>query len=152
LGLWTRLQGFRAEALTDLFARREVVRGTYLRATLHVTTARQFVQLRPILGAALDRGMRSILKKALDAFDLDEVVSAARALLDERPRTMEELRDVFAEAGASEVRARAYAVRCALPVLQVPDESQWGFPGSADFAPAESWLKTPIAANATDAR
>lgn len=38
-----------------------------------------------------------------------------------------------------------YAVRCHLPLVQVPVEgSEWAYPGVADFAVAETWLGAPV--------
>ena len=39
-----------------------------------------------------------------------------------------------------DVRALGYAVRTHLPLVQVPSETRWGWPGAASFAVAESWL------------
>jgi hypothetical protein len=42
-----------------------------------------------------------------------------------------------------------YAVRTQLPVIQVPVESDWGYPAVADFAAAESWLDAPLGSDGT---
>ena len=49
LGLWSRIAGFERRDLTRLLTRREVVRGTLMRGTLHLTSARDYVSFRPVL-------------------------------------------------------------------------------------------------------
>ena len=58
IGLWARVEGFRRDALTKLLVDRKVVRATFLRGTLHVASARDFVALRPALQPVLGAGMR----------------------------------------------------------------------------------------------
>src|SRR5262249_55593083 len=43
IGLWTRLDGFRAESLVRAVARRQVVKATLMRTTLHLVTARDYL-------------------------------------------------------------------------------------------------------------
>jgi len=47
VGLWTRLRDFRREQLHDALQRRAVVRGTAMRATLHLASAEDYRTLRP---------------------------------------------------------------------------------------------------------
>jgi hypothetical protein len=37
-----------------------------------------------------------------------------------------------------------YAVRTHLPLVQVPDQSRWGYPGAAEFALADAWLGVEV--------
>ncbi len=65
IGLWSRLRGFERDELTDLILERRVVRSSMMRATLHLTTAEDYLLLRPAIQAALDRSLRSIAGKRL---------------------------------------------------------------------------------------
>ena len=47
IGLFSRLSGFRPEALSRLIEERKMVRGAVMRGTLHLVTARDYVALRP---------------------------------------------------------------------------------------------------------
>src|SRR5215203_1573407 len=58
IGLWTRLDGFQKDQLTRLIQKRRVVRSTMMRATQHLVTARDFLQLRPVLQPAIERSYR----------------------------------------------------------------------------------------------
>jgi hypothetical protein len=141
IGLWSRVLGFRAEDLARAVRQRKVVRATLMRGTLHLMTAKDYVDLRPALQPMLSAGMQGVLKDRAQGFDLDGVTATARACLDEQPRTFEELRGVLGKAWPGlDVRALGHAVRTHLPLVQVPDETRWGWPGAASFAVAETWL------------
>jgi hypothetical protein len=141
IGLWSRVHGFRREDLIRLLQRRQAVRATLMRVTLHLVSARDFVSLRGALQPALTRGMQSVLRDRARGLDMDGVVGVARACLEERPRTFEELRPLLLKRFPKwDERVLGYAVRTHLPLVQVPSEAEWGFPGAAEFALAETWI------------
>jgi hypothetical protein len=142
LGLWSRLAGFRREQLIRSVERREVVRATMMRATIHLLTARDYRSLRPALQPMLGRIMQSMLRDRAAARELPAMTSAARRFFGEEPRTFDELRVFLAERfpRVGDVRAAGYAIRLHLPLVQVPDGGRWAWPGAADFALAEEWL------------
>ena len=156
LGLWTRLEGFRREDLLGLLKNREVVRGTAMRATLHLLTASDYLAFRPVLQPMLSAGMASVLRERGAVLDIPALVAAAAPFFEEAPRTFTELRAHLMERHPDgDERAMGYAVRTHLPLVMVPNDSPWGFPGDADFTTAESWLGKAIAlppdgADATD--
>ncbi|WP_437970482.1 winged helix DNA-binding domain-containing protein [Sorangium sp. So ce260] len=145
IGLWSRLAGFRREELVQLALRREVVRAPFLRGTLHLVSAADYLALHPVIAPVLHAAVRSVLRGRAEALDIARLVAEARAYFDEEPRTMDELRDHLAALHPEgDVRAMALAVRMHLPVVQVPTETPWAYPGTADFAPAASWLGKPF--------
>jgi winged helix DNA-binding protein len=123
IGLWSRLERFRPDALADLLLDRRVVRVVVMRATLHLVTADDCLLLRPLMQPVLDRELarHPQFAPALDGVDLDAVLAFARQLLAERPRTGDELRvalkDRFPDHDAA---ALAYACRNRLAFVQVP--------------------------------
>jgi hypothetical protein len=145
VGLWSRVEGFRREDLTRLLQRREVVRATLMRGTLHLTTAKDYVALRAAFSAMLEASAHAILRERAKDLDVEPLLVAAREYLAEEPRTFEEVRDLLVERhpGADE-RAMGFLVRMYLPLVQVPTDAQWGFPPATDFALAESWLGEPL--------
>ncbi len=146
IGLWTRLRDFARDELTDLIEDRRVVRSSMMRATLHLTTAEDYLLLRPALQAALDRSLRSIAGKRLAGLDLDRLVSEARRMAEEGPRTSKELQQRLVELEPDrDPSALAYLVRTRLPLVQTPPAGVWGRGGSPRFAPPESWLGAPLA-------
>lgn len=151
VGLWSRLEGFARTDLAALVHDRQVVRATFVRATLHLLTTKDFLALRPVIAPVLDASMRAVLRDRAAALDLDDLLARARQLLAGTPRTFEELREEFLAAtpGADE-RAMGYAVRMQLPLVQVPSEGEaWAYPARARFALADEWLGRKVPARST---
>jgi hypothetical protein len=145
VGLWTRLGGFRREDLLALLQRREVVRVTAMRGTLHLLSARDYVDLRGALQPGLTRGMQSILRDRAAGFDFAGLEREARAFFGGAPATFDAFRDhLKARDPECDERAMAYTIRTHLPLVQVPTETAWGFPAAADFAMADAWLGTKV--------
>ncbi len=142
IGLWTRLAGFQRRELSDLVTSRDVVRGTAMRATLHLMSRRDYLAFRGAIVPPLLAGAVSTFKNRLTSVDLGQVIAAARLYFGESPRTFDLLRGHLTErfAGIDE-RATAYMVRLHLPLLQVPvADAAWGYPASSHFALADQWL------------
>jgi hypothetical protein len=143
--LWTRVEGFRREQLHEALTERAVVRGTMMRATLHMASAGDYAALRTSLQPMLTGAMNGILRQRGDV-DVDRVLPVARTLLEERPRTFNDLRAELSERFPEfDHRALGYAVRMQLPLLMVPSDDRWSFPGDAPFALAERWIGEPLA-------
>jgi hypothetical protein len=146
LGLWTRLQGFERDHLTALLHKRTVVRATFMRATIHVVTAKDFLTLRPAIQPVLESAMQVILKERLEGIDLGGLTKQVRKMLDREPLTFGAIREEFLRADPkADERAMGYAVRMLLPLVQVPVEGQaWAYPSQACFASAETWLDKAV--------
>src|SRR5438270_13077067 len=65
-GLWTRLAGFRPQALADLLLDRSVVRIALMRGTVHLVSAADCLALRPLHQDMLARVVRNAHRKHLD--------------------------------------------------------------------------------------
>jgi hypothetical protein len=149
VALWSRVAGFRAEALRAAITKRRVVRATLMRATLHMVSARDYLAFRPALAPMLEGAMRKVLGARAAKVDPARLERAARDALTGGARTFEELRPALAAAlGASDERALGYAVRTMLPLVQAADGAAWGWSTGGAFALAETWLDAPIAASA----
>jgi hypothetical protein len=117
---------------------RKIVRATLLRGTIHLMSARDYLKSRPGLQPMLTQVLGN---RGQTGIDVKAVTEAARLFFDEEPRTFDELRTFLGQRfPKADARAMAYRVRMHLPLVQVPTGGEWGFPGSADFATAESWL------------
>lgn len=146
IGLWTRLCDFRRDDLTRLMERREVVRATLMRSTLHLLTAEDYLLFRPALQPALTRALRSFFGRRAEGLDINRLVAAARPFVEERPRTFTELRPLLSALEPDrDPEALAYAVRTHLPIVQVPPGGTWGSGGSPAHALAEAWLGRMLA-------
>jgi len=154
--LWSRLRAFDPAALGRLLEERRVVRATsMLRTTIHLMTADDWLALRPVLQVASERGFLtgSPFGRQLAGMDVDEVLDAGRALLDERPRTAAELRtELGARWPDRDATSLAYAVRYLLPLVQATPRGVWGKRGQAVLATADGWLGRPVgtSTNPTD--
>ena len=145
LGLWTRLAGFERETLSTALRERRIVRATAYRGTLHLLTADDLLSFRGALQPMLSRGMQSILRNRTESFDMEALLAAARSYFAQQPATFDAARaHLAARFPVADERAMGYAVRTHLPLVQVPDESAWGFPAAAGFALADEWLGRPI--------
>ena len=141
VGMWSRVPAFRRETLTAAITKRQIVRATMMRGTIHVVSARDFVAFRATLQPMLSTGMKSVLGDKVKALDLDAVIAAARELFHSGSRTFDTLRGELATRFPQiDERAMGYAVRTHLPLVMVPDGGAWGFPGKPEFADAEAWL------------
>ena len=126
IGLWTRLRDFRRGDLTELLERRQIVKATLMRATLHLVTARDFLLLRPALQPVLTRPLQGLKAKGVD---VDRLVGASRAFIAEEPRTATELRAFLSELAPEDSALAAYAVRMHLPLVQMHPGGAWGYSG-----------------------
>lgn len=140
VGLWTRLDGFTPDELSDLLGARRAVRAPLMRATLHLVTARDCLRLRPIVQPVLERGFAGSPFK-IDGLRPGALIAAGRSLLAERPRTRAELGEELQREFPSHDRASlAQAVTYLFPVVQVPPRGLWGVGGAARWAGLETWL------------
>jgi hypothetical protein len=147
VGLWTRLQGFRAEQLSSLIEERGAVRMPLMRVTLHLVTADDALAIRPAVQSMLERRFfnGSPFGPNVADMDLDEVLAAGVELILQEPRTTAELRDLLGERWPGrDADSLAHAVRFLVPLVQLPPRGLWGRSGRTIWSTAESWLGRPI--------
>jgi hypothetical protein len=145
VGLWTRLDSFQPEQLARLIETREAVRLVLMRSTIHLVTARDCLQLRPLLQVVQDRALNGNFRRQLDRVDLEELATAGRALVEEKPLTFTEIGRLLGERWPDrDEQALAMAVRARLALVQVPPRGIWGAGGLARHTTAESWLGRPL--------
>jgi hypothetical protein len=139
VGLWTRVEGFTRDGLVDALRSGEVVRGLLMRATLHAVSARDFAAFRPAVQPVLSAAFAGVNTRITGDVDVDAVVPVARGLLEESPRTFNQLRALLSERFPdANHRGLGYAARTHLPLTMVPTDDRWGFPRDAQFALAQA--------------
>jgi hypothetical protein len=147
VGLWTRLQRFRAEQLSTLIEDRGAVRMPLMRVTLHLVTADDALAIRPAVQAMLERRFfnGSPFGPNVADMDLDEVLAVGAELIRQEPRTTAQLRDLLGERWPGrDADSLAHAVRFLVPLVQLPPRGLWGRGGRTIWSTAESWLGRPM--------
>ncbi len=142
VALWSRIEGFRPEELSELIAEREAVRAGLMRSTLHLVSARDCLAIHPLTLPVLAKTFRSPFAPGLNGADLDEVVAAgaraARARRRARGRSSSEL--LAPRWPEAEPATLAYAATLNAPLVQTTPRGLWRQTGQATWAPAEQWL------------
>jgi hypothetical protein len=146
-GLWSRLARFDPAELSTLMERREAVRGSLMRATVHLVTAGDFLLLRPLLQPVLERMFfsGSPFGRRVRDLDLAGLLAAGRELLAKQPLAVSELARSLQERWPdADAMSLAYAVAYLEPVVQVTPRGTWPGGGRARLAPAQVWLGRPL--------
>jgi hypothetical protein len=144
VGLWARLEGFDPAELGGLVTDRSAVRATLMRGTIHLVTADDGLAIRALVQPMLERGVytnSSFGRHRLDGVDIDKLLAAGRELVDERPRTVAELREALGPMWPDrEAASLAQAVRGLLPMVHVPPRGVWRRSGPVALTTFEAWL------------
>ncbi|MFE9809762.1 winged helix DNA-binding domain-containing protein [Streptomyces sp. NPDC005227] len=142
-GLWSRLRAFQPAALSVLLTGRSVVRAHLMRRTVHLLTAEDVLVWRSRHDAMLRQRVLGVYRRELDGVDLDELATAAQALMaDGEPRPASEVVRVLAARWPDPGRrALGEMVMAALvPVAQAPPRGLWRTKAGVRNVPLASWL------------
>lgn len=148
LALWSRLDGFDPKALGVAVESRALVRLVVMRGTIHLVTAADALELRPLMQPVLTAELRrhSAHGPVLDGVDLAPILALGRAALAQQPRSGAQLRAIMAEqVPGVDPAAAVYACRCLLPLVQVPPRGVWGKSAQVTLAHLEDWVEAPLA-------
>jgi len=146
LALLARIEGFEADQLSRLLTSRRAVRLVAMRSTVHLVTADDALVLRTLTQSVTERELYGNAAYAsIKRADTEALISTVRPYLDEAPRTNAEISDFLAERFPDvERRTRAHAVRCLLPMAQVPPRGVLGEGGQVRTTPVDTWLGRPV--------
>jgi len=151
VGLWTRLNGFQADELAKLIEERQAVRGSMMRATIHLMSSRDFLAFRPLIQPRLEREVFQNMtygRHRLEGLDMDAVLQAGIDRMAAGPATAVQLREHLGPLWPDrEPAALAHAVRCLLPTIQTPPRGIWGKGGNPAMSTADLWLDSPVDPN-----
>ncbi len=131
IALWSRVRDFRRDALTRALERRQVVRSTLMRVTLHMVSSRDYLALAPLWRA---RRRDELERLGVDAATAE---AAAREALAGGPRTYT---DLNAELG--DVFSRRFGP--VVPLAHLPPAGTWRHHGRNFLVDAEGWLGRPF--------
>ncbi len=130
VGLWTRLAGFRREALTAALEGRTVIQATLMRMTIHMVSRREF--WRYAMGVRQARRAWSLRVQGGTADDSAAAAERMRLALTGGPRSVKELADL----GAGFVGGAGLWV----DLVRVPPSGTWERRRADRLALAEDWL------------
>jgi hypothetical protein len=137
VNLWSRIEGFRREQLARALERRRVVRGSFLRGTLHLLSSRE----HPLYHGALRQSRLDWLARAwkhrYDEWPLRRAERALRETTAAEPRPFAELVEAV---GGDRWLATAAGIR--LGLVSTPPAGVWGFHGASPISISETWLGT----------
>ncbi|WP_182902313.1 winged helix DNA-binding domain-containing protein [Microbispora sp. H10830] len=143
--LWTRLQNFAADELSTLTEQRQVVRLHLMRNTVHLVSARDCLDWRPLFHPLHAARFSGHFRHGTQGVNRDALLRQAKRLLEEQPRIRAELGKLLAERWPdADPNALAYAATHHIALCQVPPRGVWGKNGPAAWAPVESWLGAPL--------
>jgi Winged helix DNA-binding domain len=145
---WTRLNDFDHQELSDLMTDRKAVRLAMMRSTIHLVSARDCLSFRSVLQPAQDKIFYSSspFGRQIKDMDIDALVAAGRAIVEEKPCTLAELGKRLSERWPDlDAQSMAYGIRNYAPLVQVPPRGLWGKSGQPTLTTAEHWLGQPVA-------
>ncbi|GAA2021036.1 winged helix DNA-binding domain-containing protein [Catenulispora yoronensis] len=141
VALWSRLDGFDAQAFSRRFEDREFVRLSLQRSTIHTVTARDCMPLRHLLRSVHSRTLQGAFGRKLKGIDMPELAARARVLVEQEPRTFNDLGKLLAEDYPDhDAQALGVAARNQLAMVQVTPRGLWLQGGLAKHTTAENWL------------
>ena len=127
VALWSRLEDFERDGLTRAFEKRQVVKATLMRITLHVVSARDFLALA---GIWVEQRREEFTRTGQDP---DALEAQLRAALAQQHKTHSdlyaELPDVY-----------TWRVRSLVPLVHVPPSGTWRYHGPTHLTEGERWL------------
>lgn len=148
IALWSRLEGFDADAMSVAFADRRLVKGGLMRATLHAVPADDYLLLRPAVARVFSEGSR-LMRGARPDADRLAALGAEVEVMAATPTSNGALRDrVAALAGIEDDERRDalwWWVRRTTPLLQAPTGGPWSFGRRPAMVAPEAWIGRPFA-------
>ncbi|MGG1554649.1 winged helix DNA-binding domain-containing protein [Paenibacillus ferrarius] len=139
--LWSRVENFRQEQLSELILSRKALRMALMRATLHLTSSADALALRPWLQPVMERSLNGAFGKELQGVDRSRLAASGRSLVEEKPMTLSELGEHLQQEWlAQRPEALSAAVRNLVPLVQTPPRGIWGESGQAVHTTMELWL------------
>ncbi|MFI6374281.1 winged helix DNA-binding domain-containing protein [Streptomyces sp. NPDC050546] len=140
VALWNRLAGFSPAGLDDAFARRDVVKATLMRITLHAVHADDYQVFREATQQMLyaSRLGHRFAAAGLTPADGEALVPELLDFAD-RPRTAAELQAWLEERVGADKKAGAWwGLKGYAPLLHLPTGGPWSFGTRASFAAART--------------
>ncbi|MFT4049224.1 MAG: winged helix DNA-binding domain-containing protein [Solirubrobacterales bacterium] len=153
VSLAARIDGFDPEKFRRATERREIVRGSFYRCTLHTVTREDFLSFRLALSEVIARDSAN-WRDAYATFDKGKVIAAIEQLLaDGEPRSPKVIGDALAAQFPKASREGLMnCARCQVPVAMTPTDDRWGYSRPATLALPELFLGAELAPDTPEAK
>jgi Winged helix DNA-binding domain len=138
IGLWSRLAGFRREALTDALLAGRVVQAWAMRCTIHMVAAADYWPFTEAVRQARREWWRRAHKSDVD---MAAVATAVRGYLADGPLKQAEIQKRLAAAGYP--REVWPGVQLWVDLVRVPPAGTWGTPRAHVYGLAEHTVAVP---------
>ena len=151
LSLWARMDQFDASSLDEAITTRRLVKGTLMRATLHLVSVQDYRHFLPAVRPML-QGLRQRTQPPLPGeSDLHRLAEAAMRFA-ETPRHGSEVRDHLGEFDpASPAETSWWRVRRHAAFLHAPTDVAWSYPRRPRMVAARAWLPDVLMADDREA-
>lgn len=149
VALWSRLEGFETDCLSQMMLDRTAVRGSLMRGTIHVVISDDYLTMRPVLQEMHERWFATTAEGKQLAFDvLAGAIETGHCLLERETLTSRQLGDRLVDRwpGRS-ARGMSSAARFYLPLVQTTPRGVWGESQQATWALANQWIGRPLGEN-----
>jgi DNA glycosylase AlkZ-like len=138
IGLWTRIEGFERDQLTDALERRRVAQGTLMRATIHLVSAGDYWPI----AEGVRKGRRELWLKASyrqkEGLTAKVMAAAARRLrprIKKGPMSRSEIHELLGENSRI-----TNGVNIWLDLVRIPPSGTWERRRADRYTLAENWL------------
>jgi hypothetical protein len=137
IGLWSRVEGFEREHLTQALEARTVAQGTLMRTTIHLVSAEDYWPLALAVRQARRAGwVKFIRDRGLSEAEMEAAAERLRARLREGPVRRAELDEIVGKGNA--IPAGLW-----VDLVRVPPSGTWERRRADLYAAAEDWLGPP---------
>jgi hypothetical protein len=138
IGLWSRLGGFRREALTKALEQRRVVQGTLMRATIHLVSAADYPLFAEGIRKTRWEWWSRVQRREADAIDWKKVAALVRRRLAGGPLRQAELAGLLQSEGFPRMAWAGAGMW--VDMVRVPPSGTWEQRRADLYALAADWL------------
>jgi hypothetical protein len=142
--LWSRLVGFRHEAMTALIEERTLLRATSMRGTLHLHSVPDMVGIRKLVQPVLERMWSGQFARLFGGGDRQAVIRAGRRVLDKGPLTAGALRKALVERFPDpDPLSMTTLLQVSDTLVQIPPTRIWGSGHAPILTRIGNWIDVP---------
>lgn len=142
IALWSRLEGFTADALDRLVHERRLVKAGLLRGTLHLVSVDDYLRLQPAIRVTLEGLAARDQYRNAEVRNVASLIDAAMAFARE-PRDNAAMHDHLDALATAEGRKSAdvwWRVRREGAFIRTPAKVPWSYGRRPKYVAAQAWL------------